>query len=201
MTSNMRKPLAPPPVPGSVGARQSIIGRPLVWIINALGLTNPQVPMALSPEPVHSVLDVAQDGWALASYMTIPGKTFQLPGSTVGDLLVPDPLNTQAVVAMDLWMSGGTTGLPVQICLYQGAPTFAQSGALNVAVAQGIVQPETVTEVLYITWAALMGRGDAVLVVPPNFGLGIRFQDIEVGAALKVDMTVATIPGGYQVRT
>lgn len=195
MPTSNHKPLAPPPVAGPMGTLRTLIGKPLVWLTSALQLTTPQVPTALSTDPVAPVIDVLQDGWTLASW-----RTFDLTVNVAGgsQVICPVSADTQVICYGDVHVPAP----PITVArnVWIELRSMVAPGALQVVVAHAIAQPVVSPVFAFVVaWNEWTGQAGALIVVPPGYQATF-LTDIAGGETLGATFIVATIPGQQRAR-
>lgn len=204
----------PPPAPTTPDpTRTSPINKALTWLINALQLQNQTVPRDLAVSQVLPVLDVdGFAGWGLASYTTISGLTTgnaQL-GALHEDsfLVVPDPVNTQIVVGLEIVQTitnlgalqceiGVATGSPVTSPVAGTFPLIANFAKGGFGPIAGFTLPQAPAVGFAPFYLASILGGIRYIVAPPGYGVYLSCFNQSAGQIQFAILMVATIPGAF----
>lgn len=198
---NVPNPPAPAAVPVFGTARPSPISNALAWLVRAFNLSSQGVPTALSLDPVRAVVDVLQGGWGLAQWRYAQDTLQNFAPAVIKSDIVTPSLDTQAVTGFYAYQSTVIAGdVPVEasLLLYTGVPSLPKTAApYNSVVLANFWIPVADVNGSGISWGAIMGRADAIVTVPPGWGLGLTIDWPAAPPALSVAWSaqIATLPG------
>lgn len=179
----------------------------LSWLVAALQLRNQIVPVALDSKPVAATVDVLQDGWGLAKFAPVI-RVLQTAAPAVNavDIAVPsrNTASVTALAAQQTIIGGGQLAVEMALILYTGKTSInaAPGHLIGIPISIFSVPPNDATGFPAVSWAAIMGRGDAVLVAPPGWGVAVTWNNPTTppGYAVSVLAQVAAIPGQQRAR-
>jgi len=176
-------PASPAQLGKRIGAQRSLapIRQALSWLSQQF-LADQTVPRELKADCVVPVLDVLQGGWALGQTQTI---SIAAPVGNSAQIVPPATDVQQAVTFLSCTNSNnfGSQGSCACRLYLQTGPTTASK--LYVA-SFTMDDPSLVGGGLVADWKTITGRSDAVLIVPPGYGLFIELAVTSIGLSLPV---------------
>lgn len=162
------------------------IARPLKWLLNGLGLNDPDLPTILDTTVVLPVIDVGQGGHG-SLVSTFAAGTHGPSVATANVLEIPDSdLAHQLLIhAVHVTHVGGAAGLDATLAIIEpNAGTFPIIQQINLAVGQ-------VTST--IDWLG----GSGPFWIPPGYGFRLRLQTTGAGETMPWRVLYSRLRSGY----